>query len=72
MAVTNWNRWVFDGFPQVVAAFDRLLCYPGLLETTDAKCHCNVVEGLLNEIKMRTGLVSEWHVTSILTKRFAL
>nr|CAG4646828.1 EOG090X01FD [Megafenestra aurita] len=57
---------------EVASAFERLLCYPGLLETTDAKCHCNVVEELLNEVKTRTSLLSEWHVTSILSKRESL
>nr|CAG4649953.1 EOG090X01FD [Sida crystallina] len=60
---------VVEPSAEVASAFERLLCYPGLLETTDAKCHCNVVDGLLNEVKTRTGLLSERHVTSILGKR---
>ena len=63
------NTPIVEPSGEVASAFERLLCYPGLLETTDAKCHCNVVDGLLNEVKMRTGLLSEWHVTSILSKR---
>ncbi|XP_057366748.1 mediator of RNA polymerase II transcription subunit 24-like [Daphnia carinata] len=66
------NSPIGEPSPEVAVAFERLLCYPGLLETTDAKCHCNVVEGLLNEVKMRTSLLSEWHVTSILSKRESL
>ncbi|XP_046644835.1 mediator of RNA polymerase II transcription subunit 24-like [Daphnia pulicaria] len=66
------NSPIGEPSPEVAGAFERLLCYPGLLETTDAKCHCNVVEGLLNEVKIRTSLLSEWHVTSILSKRESL
>ena len=57
---------------EVAAAFERLLFYPGLLETVDAKCHCNVVEALLNQVKTRTALLNERHVTVILGKREAL
>lgn len=64
------NAPVIEPSPEIAAAFERLLCYPGLLETTDAKCQCNVVEGLLNEVRTRTSLLSEWHVTSILSKRW--
>ena len=63
------NSPIGEPSSEVAGAFERLLCYPGLLETTDSKCHCNVVEGLLNEVKTRTSLLSEWHVTSILSKR---
>nr|CAG4642316.1 EOG090X01FD [Evadne anonyx] len=66
------NAQVVEPNTEVAAAFERLLSYPGLLETTDAKCQCNVVEGLLNEVKARTGLLSEWHVTNILSKRESL
>lgn len=66
------NAPVIEPSPEIAAAFERLLCYPGLLETTDAKCQCNVVEGLLNEVRTRTSLLSEWHVTSILSKRWIL
>lgn len=66
------NAQVIEPNTEVAAAFERLLSYPGLLETTDAKCQCNVVEGLLNEVKARTGLLSEWHVTNILSKRYSL
>lgn len=64
------NAPIGEPSSEVAGAFERLLSYPGLLETTDAKCHCNVVEGLLNEVKTRTALLSEWHVTSILSKRY--
>ena len=64
------NAQVVEPNAEVAAAFERLLSYPGLPETTDAKCQCNVVEGLLNEVKTRTGLLSEWHVTNILSKRY--
>ena len=64
------NTQVIEPVSEVATAFERLLCYPGLLEATDAKCQCNVVEGLLNEVKTRTGLLSEWHVTDILSKRY--
>ena len=66
------NTPIVEASGQVAAAFERLLCYPGLLEMTDAKCHCNVVEELVNVVKSRTELLSEWHVTTILTKRRAL
>nr|CAG4641474.1 EOG090X01FD [Eurycercus lamellatus] len=66
------NTPIVEPSAEVAGAFERLLCYPGLLETTDAKCQCNVVEGLLNEVKTRTALLSEWHVTSILSKREGL
>lgn len=64
------NTPISEPSADVAGAFERLLCYPGLLETTDAKCQCNIVEGLLNEVKTRTALLSEWHVTSILSKRY--
>lgn len=63
------NAPIGEPSAEVAAAFERLLSYPGLLESTDAKCQCNVVEGLLSEVKARTALLSEWHVTSILSKR---
>lgn len=63
------NTPIVEPSTEAAGAFERLLCYPSLLETTDAKCQCNVVEQLLSEVKTRTALLSEWHVTSILSKR---